>query len=171
MAYVVLPPAAPVALDVPPMPAALAAIYTIAGLDGPVAGEPLDLTISARGLSGQPVPHSEIDTQLLEAAGVPILMTKLHTHSDGDFSFTLTLPAAGDYTLRLTPFPLDQQADAAAYGTTLGGSLDFPIHAAAGTPLPVASETSGPAQDAPLVGAPILFAVLAVLVIAVRRRA
>lgn len=169
MAYVVVPPVVPVALDVPPAPPALAGISVeLAGADGARSGTPLDLTLAAHGLGGQVAPHSEVDVQLLDAAGVPLLVTKLHTHSDGLFPFRVTLPAAGDYTLRLTPFPLDPQASASAYATALQGAVDIPIHAEPGTPLPVAAAQQGPAQDAPAAPVALLLAGLALL--AWRRR-
>jgi len=168
--YSVLPPVEPVAVDVPPQPGLGPVFYDVAGLDGAVSGKALPIEVTSRTLAGTPFPHSEIDVQVLDANKVPVLDTKLHTHSDGKFPFTLMLPAAGDYTLRLSPFPLDPTATPLFYGSSVGAPLDIPFKVAQGQALPVAAAGTGAAavHDAPFLPAMVLVAVVAVL--AVRRR-
>lgn len=43
--------------------------------------------LAANLATGDPCQHSEIDLQWVDAAGIPYLVNKLHTHGDGRFSF------------------------------------------------------------------------------------
>jgi hypothetical protein len=129
--YTVAPPVQPVAVDVPPQPGAGPVLFDVSGLDGAQAGSPLSIELFGHTLAGQPFPHSEVDVQVLDAAGVPVLATKLHTHSDGKFALSAGLPE-GTYTLRLSPFPLDPTATPVFYGSSVGSSLDTPFTVGSG---------------------------------------
>ena len=131
MLYTVAPPSVGTSAGVGPQ------IYTITGLDGFAAGTPTEITFFGHNLANVPFMHSEVDVQVLDADGELVLQTKLHTHDDGMFRWTATLPAAGDYTMRLSPFTLDTSLTPLFYGGSLLGTLDFPIKVAAGPGVPI----------------------------------
>jgi hypothetical protein len=170
--YTVLPPVEPVAVDVPPQPGLGPVFYDVAGLDGAAAGKALDVTITSRSAAGTPFPHSEIDVQVLDANKVPIITTKLHTHSDGKFPFTVMVPQAGDYTLRLSPFPLDPSATPLFYGSSVGAPLDTPFKVGAGSAMPASTAPAVSAShDAPALPLAFLAVGLAVALVVRRRQA
>jgi hypothetical protein len=147
MPYTVLPPVMAVAVgSVGVPPAASAALgpvlYTVSGLDGIVAGRPANLTFQSRTLAGQPFPHSEFDYQVLGANKVPLLAGKLHTHGDGAFQLTASLPE-GAYTLRISPFPLEPQPAPVFFGKSVGDPLDLPFTVASGPGFPVPAVLPG----------------------------
>lgn len=108
----------------------------ITGLDGLKAGLPQRIQFAAHDAAGMPFAHSEIDVQVLDAKGIPLVQTKLHTHDDGLFAWNLTLPSAGDYTMRLSPFPLMPQPAGPFYGAELGDPLTFNFKVADGPGFP-----------------------------------
>lgn len=171
--YTVAPPVEPVAVDVPPQPGVGPVLFDVSGLDGAKAGSPLAIELFGHTLAGQPFPHSEVDVQVLDAAGVPVLATKLHTHSDGKFALAAGLPE-GKYTLRLSPFPLDPTATPVFYGSSVGSSLDTAFTVAAGPgfgPGTTAVDAASSAHAAPGLPPMALLGGVAALALALRRRA
>lgn len=172
LAYTVLPPVEPVALDAEPQPAVGPILFDVSGLDGATAGAPMAIELFGHNLAGQPFPHSEVDVQVLDAKGVPVLATKLHTHSDGRFPFTAALPE-GSYTLLLAPFPLSPTATPMFYGPTVGSSLAIPFTVGAGPGFAGADGAGAAAsagQAAPGLPAFALLAALAAVAVALRSR-
>jgi hypothetical protein len=168
LAYTVLPPALPVAVGVPPQPGAGPVLFEATGLDGGKAGTPLSVGLYAHTLAGQPFPHSEVDAQVVDAAGVAVLTTKLHTHDDGRFAFTAALPE-GAYTLRLSPFPLDPTATPAFHGPEVGTDPSFAFTVAPGPGFAGALPNEAASQDAPGLTVAALLAGLAALAAFLRR--
>lgn len=173
LSYTVLPPVEPVAVDVPPQPGAGPILFDVTGLDGAQAGAPLAVELFGHTLSGQPFPHSEVDVQVLNATGVPVLATKLHTHSDGRFAFTSGLPA-GDYTLALSPFPLEPTATPVFYGSEVGSApaVSFTVGPGPGFgPADGAgADASASAKGAPGLPPLVLLGGVAAVALALRRR-
>ena len=156
MTYLVAPRAVPlnagivgVALDAP----------------GVVAGEPSAWTLGATAAQ-RPFAHGELEMRLMATGGsIPYLQTKLHTHADGRFPFTVTLPTAEAYTFDVTPFPLMPEL-------VLAEATSFEVQAAAGPALPTADPgVQAAAQESPTVGLVFVLAGLAGLAVALRRRA
>lgn len=145
--YTIAPPAA--ALSAGPQ------FTDVTGLDALVSGQPSPVELFIHDAAGMPFMHGEVDIQVLPAAegAAPILATKLHTHDDGKFPFSVTYPAAGDYILRVAPFALEPRPTPLFFGPGPGDALDFPIQVAAGAPLPALdlplAPTSAPSPDAP----------------------
>jgi PKD repeat protein len=139
--YTVAPPAA--ALSVGPQ------FTDVTGLDGATAGTPTMVELFIHDAAGMPFSHGEVDVQLLPAAegAAPILATKLHTHDDGKFAFSVTYPVEGDYVLRLAPFALEPRPTPLFFGPGVGDALDFPIHVGAGVPLPLGTPLSASSTD------------------------
>ncbi|MHB8632431.1 MAG: hypothetical protein ACYDBQ_00495 [Thermoplasmatota archaeon] len=146
MDWRVVPPAEPVAVDVPPAPALGIELVSTSGLDGLKAGVPANLTLQVANLAGLPLPHSEIEVQVVDGSGAPILDTKLHTH-DGTFKAILTAPAAGLYTLRLSPFPTEAQP-VVFNGAQVGAPLDVAFQVASGPGVPQVGSALGLHQNA-----------------------
>lgn len=161
MPYTVLPPVEPAVLDTPPAPAAGPELVTVEGLDSVTAGHAQNVTFRLADLAGNAFPHSEMDVAVLDAQGVPVTQAKLHTH-DGSFPVTLAFPAAGAYTVRVAPFPLD--AEPVTFGTSATATdLSFPVTVAPGPGIPAtAAQITGPAPAA-MPGAPVVLLALALV--------
>jgi hypothetical protein len=172
LSYTVLPPVEPVAVDVPPQPGVGPILFDVSGLDGAKAGAPLGIGLFGHTLTGQPFPHSEVDVQVLNATGVPVLATKLHTHSDGRFAFTAGLPE-GDYTLALSPFPLGPTATPVFYGSEVGSApaVSFTVGPGPGfEPSAPAGTGAAAAKGAPGLPPLAMLAGVAAVALALRRR-
>lgn len=170
--YIVAPPV----VAAPMVGAAGPQLITVDGLMDAKAGVPMDLQFFAHDVTGLlPFAHSEIDLQILDAARVPVLATKIHTHDDGRFTLTFTPPAEGDYTLRLSPFPLLPSPTPVFYGANLGDPLDIPLHVAAGPGFPTVAATgidqNGVAdKESPASGPAAIVLLLAAIAVAATRR-
>jgi hypothetical protein len=142
--YTVAPPSAATAIGVP-------RFRLEADL---VGGTPGNVSLHAVDARGMPYAHSEVELEIIGAGTV--LAAKLHTHGDGKFPFTVTLPA-GTYALRITPFSLLPEA-------TLPDGLLMELHVAdpATTSTTTTSHTTIPA--------PWALAVLALPLAALARR-
>lgn len=163
--YTVAPPLAP--LSAGPQ------FVEVQGLDRLASGAAGEVALVAHDLAGMPFMHSEVDVQVLRQGEgqPPLVATKLHTHDDGRFPFTLTLPEEGDYVLRLAPFSLEPRPTPVFYGEELGAPLDIPFKVGAGPGLPgpqPLGATGGPAaartpgfEALALVGAAVATALLA----------
>lgn len=163
--YTVAPPATPLSAG----PQFLEAT----GLDQLAAGRPGEVELFMHDAAGRPFEHSEVDVQVVPAGedAVPVLATKLHTHDDGRFPFTLAVHEPGDYVLRLAPFSLEPRPTPAYHGKALGDPLDLAFTVGVGPGLPGAEPlqpTSGPGlsrspglEPLALLGALALVAMLA----------
>jgi len=170
MPYDVLPPG--VGMSAGP------ASYALSDATGLVAGLAHTLHLAATEAANQPFAHSEVDAQVLDARGFPVLQAKLHTHADGLFAWNVTLPTNGTYTLRLSPFPLDASLMVGPQKADGSTALDFPLQVAAGPGVPailpatLAPPADAAAHPAPGAGAGMATAALAAAVaVALRRRA
>jgi hypothetical protein len=107
------------------------------GLDGVRAGEPQNISFTAQTLAGTAYQHSEIEMQIVRGAklGAPMLINKLHTHSDGKFAVAATFPEPGDYFVVLDPETLDGEPSVSYSYEKLGNSLIVPVKVAPGVAL------------------------------------
>jgi hypothetical protein len=154
MSYLVLPRAAPLT----------AGLVAVALDAAPVAGTPGDWLLAATATSGA-FAHGELEVRLTAVGNpIPYLQAKLHTHDDGLYPFTVTLPTPEAYTLEVTPFPLTPDL-------VLPAATSFSVQAAPGQPIPSAGLEPGGSQDAPAVPAALLLVALAAAAVALRRRA
>ena len=119
--------------------------------DGPtkvVAGVVNNYTITIGGVT--PFDHGEVDVSVYDEDGIPVLLTKLHTHPTGTFPFQFAFPAPGTYQLVMDPFPLE--ARPVEFGPFT--AIDFTV---------VAADVPGLNEDAPgLAGITLLAALLLV---------
>ncbi|HEV8359816.1 MAG TPA: hypothetical protein VGR28_05095 [Candidatus Thermoplasmatota archaeon] len=124
-------------------------IVEASGLDEPASGAPTDIDLFIHDLAGMPFSHGEVDLQVVpsQQGAAPILATKLHTHDDGHFPFTLTFPAAGDYDLIATPFALEARPTPVFYGGSLGAPAVFHFTVAGGAALPVGQPLQATSAD------------------------
>lgn len=85
----------------------------------PRAGEPVELTFLAKGPTGMPLDHVEVDATVLAAwDAVPLTNFKVHTHDAGDMSARVTFPREGEWLVVADPTTLEPRA---SYTTTHAG--------------------------------------------------
>lgn len=160
----VLPPAAP--LGGGPN------TVTVQGLDAIQAGVPQEVVFSIMGASG-PLEHSEMDVTLMRPGGAPLQQFKLHTHDTGTFAATVTFPEAGDWVVRVDPFPLLPQAVVIQGPDGPGAPIVFPVTVGSALGADADSVTAAQKEtgDAkvPMPG-PLAVLSIALVVVALRRR-
>ena len=144
------------------------------------AGEPVQLTVRVTDALDAPFDHSEVlldvfgpysdeavtfaDGQLQSARSYT-LRAKLHTHADGLMRVTYAFPAAGDYTLWLSPSSLE------ARPVAIGGApLAFAAKTVQVQVLPAAAAAAAEGQDASAPTAALAMLALAGLAWVARRR-
>lgn len=133
----------------------------------PKAGTASEWMLVAAATSGA-FAHGELDIRLTaEGSQVPYLQTKLHTHDDGTFPFTVALPTTGAYTLEVQPFPLMPEL------VLVPSPATFTVQATDGPGLPASTVPGANAdgQDAPALPPVLLVSSLALVAAALRRRA
>lgn len=111
-----------------------------------------------------PFAHSEIELRVQDAAGRPVLVTKLHTHDDGTFPFKLGLPP-GSYQFLIDGFPLTPEA-------ALVSPASFDVDAPEGQVATEANASPGkqsPGKQLPGPAWPLLVMALALVLLGRRR--
>lgn len=121
-------------------------------------GQASDYVLGALAVTG-PFAHSEVELRVQGEDGVPRLLTKLHTHDDGAFPFTLAL-ATGQYEFRFDGFPLMPEAVLVAPAT-------FDVDVPNGQVLEVSAVPQGQ-QETSATAFPVVVLALALLIF--RRR-
>ncbi len=89
-------------------------------------GIPSEIQFSVADVAGRPFAHGELEIDIRNAAGVPMLHAKLHTHADGLFPANLALPE-GPHPMSVTPFPLMPQPVTDYHQDALGRPLAFTL--------------------------------------------
>lgn len=150
MQWLVAPPVAPTSAG---------PVGLVLDQGSPRGGDPGAYLFSATAAAG-PFAHGEIELQVFGASPVPLLRTKLHTHDDGTFPFTLALPE-GPHRFDADPFPLMPEAVVVE-----AASFTVPVAPAAAASGP---EDAPAEQAAPAAPVALLALALAALVLARRR--
>ncbi len=133
-------------------------------------GHATNIRLAATGITGQPFAHGELEIDLRDARGLPLLHSKLHAHDDGTFPATLALPP-GDHDLSVTPFPLLPQPVTGYFQDNLGTPLGFTLQSEPNLEESHAIDANGPGTGAsiPGLGATGILALLATAALLTRR--
>ncbi|MCA1819992.1 MAG: hypothetical protein LC620_08105, partial [Halobacteriales archaeon] len=131
------------------------------GLDHLRAGVAANVTLTAKDTAGMPFGHTDIVFDVIGpapgATGPGLLLrTKLHAHDGGVYRLGFTPQSSGNYSILLTPTPLEARTIVLASYT-----LTATVAAAAPAPLPEAPAPAG-THASPAAGAVGLLLVLAV---------
>lgn len=99
-----------------------------------------------------PFMHSEVSLQILDGTlGIPLVATKLHTHTSGLFGFSFAHAASGAHTMQADLFDIHGSPTPLYFGQNTGSPTRYAYEVLAGTEIP-----SVPVDEAELVGEPIV---------------
>lgn len=133
----------------------------------PKAHELSRIRIDGQDVAGNPFAHGELDVDIRAPSGLPLLLTKIHTHGDGVFRFDYAPPVAGALPMRLTPFPLEASAITGYHGAAVGSPIAPHLEVAPGVSVVALPESGVDERRTP--GAPIAVLVVALALVARRR--
>lgn len=126
------------------------------------------IRVEGKDTAGNAFAHGEIDVDLRTPDGLPLLLTKVHTHGDGVFSFDYAPPVAGDLLLGMTPFPLEAGRLLDYHGEHVGQPVSSLLTVAAAPPTTDAVDTvRSDERDMP---APAIALLVVALLVLARRR-